>query len=75
MNEAEVTECFKDEKGPFKNVHQIADTEGGIKKMLKLLESVDLNLYEYIYMRRFQNAMNNCAENDRIQPNRIYCAI
>ena len=53
MNEDEIKECFKDEKGPFKNIHQIADIDGGIKKMLNLLESVELNLYDYIYMRRF----------------------
>jgi len=27
-----------------------------------------LNLYDYVYMRRFNNAMNNCNENEKIPP-------
>jgi len=40
-----------------------------------IMNHPNLNFYDYMYIRRFQNAINNCAENEKIQPNRIYCAL
>jgi len=30
LNESEMKECLKDEKGPFKNMHQIAESEDSL---------------------------------------------
>jgi hypothetical protein len=33
---------------------------------MSLIDSEFMNFYEYMYLRRFQNAVNHCAENHLI---------
>ena len=39
-----------------------------MNKLMLILDCEQLNLYDYIYLRRVQNAVAGCAENDKIMP-------
>lgn len=68
-------ECFSDPEGPFKNINEIWKDEESSKHFMFIMMHPGLNLYDYVYMRRFNNAMNNCNENEKIPPNRMFCAL
>jgi len=37
--------------------------------------SVGFTLYHYIFLRRVNNAINNCGDYGNILPQKIYCAL
>ncbi len=44
---------FLDEEGPFKNIRHLADNDESIKHLMNMYDNEKLNLYDYIYLRRF----------------------
>ena len=75
LNEEEVKACFSgkvflnsDPEGPFKNINEIWKEEESTKHFMFIMMHPGLNLYDYVYMRRFNNAMNSCNENEKVMP-------
>lgn len=74
LNDAELKDCILNENKLFHSIHSVATEEDEVNKLMLILDCEQLNLYDYIYLRRVQNAVAGCAENDKIMPNKIACA-
>jgi len=53
LGNEELKACLKDEEGPFKNIRHLADDDVSIKLLMEMYNNENLNLYDYIYLRRF----------------------
>lgn len=64
MNEEEITKCLTTDP-KLSNLSDITD----IKKLLFLLDqTVSLNFYNYLFLRRIDKALEKCGDNSILPP-------
>lgn len=72
---AELTTCltYKDATSKFKALALIKDQSKDIPPLLDRKD--DITLFDYIFLRRIENAVRKCGDSGTVQPHKIYCAL
>jgi hypothetical protein len=73
LDAAELLVCFTT-KPEFPFLNQLTPVD--IAKLIYLFDqALTVNFFDYIFLRRINNAMNHCGENYLVSPSSLYCAL
>ena len=73
LDAGELLLCFTT-KPEFPFLNQLLAPD--IAKLIYLFDQATaLNFFDYIFLRRVNNAMNHCGENYLVSPSNLYCAL